>query len=375
MKNIFVLLGMFFILVLFMGCISQSIQENKTTTTPTPETIMPQVPAVINLTNPENATIHTPQFSVQPVQLPKKYWFSHSIGYFPNNYIVDYACTANNTTFETDYILITGSDGPHAVKYSLIPMEQDPGSVYGVPLPDTMRNISRDIVNTSIEPQEFTAQPNHIYVSHIVITTGPNLTGETIDVGSNAVAGINPMWSFLLNVDLDGKNLTGSNNVLSFGKYCLWDPSGMELYGRQATDVPDISFNQTSITLGSGQVRAVLISMQNYNGGVRRFDFKIDGSNNSIISSQSNSSDLLKPLPSGMIFYLTSPYLVEENFNEYSNLFRVSVDSSTLPGDYEIPIEVCYRDIDLKDLQSPYFPFSRNVSCPFETSLKIHVNY
>jgi hypothetical protein len=200
------------------------------------------------------------------------------------------------------------------------------------------------------------------------------LTGHIIDLYGDAVADITPSYSFLLNVTIDGTNLKSTNNILSIGKECFFSPGG-GLFDYVNRDVPDITINQTDVTLGAGQFRAVLITMQNYNGAVRRFDFKIDGSNKSIISSKSNPSELLKPLPNGMTIRLQNPYIVEENFKQYDNTFLLSVDTNTPPGDYTIPLEVCYRDINLADSQSPYFPFTRDTSCPFETSLKVHVNY
>jgi hypothetical protein len=66
MKNIFALLGVFFILVLITGCISQSRVENNTTSASTIGTIAPRVTVGINTTNSGNPNNLTLQFSVQP---------------------------------------------------------------------------------------------------------------------------------------------------------------------------------------------------------------------------------------------------------------------------------------------------------------------
>jgi hypothetical protein len=380
MRNLLTLWIIFGILFLSCGCShtqnstnfpeDNSIIPNQTNSTSYNQT--PQKILQINDTFQVGTPLIKPHFPSQSVAIPEKYWFNQTIGYFPNNYIVDYECSANNTTFKTDYILITGSDGPNTVRFSLDPLEQKQEIFNGIPLP--VNNISQDIVNSGIEPEEFTAEPNHLYITHIVITTRPNLQGYDVDVGQG-VALIDPVWSFLVNVSIDGKSLTKSHNVLTIGKYCHFSPGG-GLFGLgQMRDSPSVGINQSSIILGSGQTRDVLIIMQNYNGPVRRFDFRIDGSNRSIISTKTDRGDLLKPSPTGMTFSLQSPYLIEENFQDYSNLLKVTVNTDTPPGDYEIPLEVCYRDIDVRDSSSQYFPFSSNESCPFSTTMKIHVNY
>jgi hypothetical protein len=134
-----------------------------------------------------------------------------------------------------------------------------------------------------------------------------------------------------------------------------------------------MSIGNTIVSLGAGQKRFVNISIHNADGWIRQYYVNVDGLKVDS-SGVRSSAGALKPIPPGMVFNVEHPDVVTENFEDYSNSLSLTVNTQTPSGDFVLPWEICYRNLDLSQNQSTYFPYEKDAKCINEPAFKIHVN-
>ncbi|MFZ1896783.1 hypothetical protein [Methanoregula sp.] len=130
---------------------------------------------------------------------------------FDDTYIGSMDCSNGSETFETNYTYFSGAGSPRTVTYQLVPVSCVQ-STDKTPLP-------AGILNATIEPDRFTAEPYHAYTSRVRITVGPNVTGSS---GPNFVQ--NPVYAFYLKVQGDGAPEPEANDWVEVVKICYIHP-------------------------------------------------------------------------------------------------------------------------------------------------------
>lgn len=321
-----------------------------------------QSPALSNNPTITPSTItKMPEFSQQPIALPKSFRPNNSLGSFEDSFIGSYDCAEGSETFETNFTLITGSGGRSNVKYTLVPVSYI-GNLTEVPL-------SHDILNTTIEPDEFVAEPSHIYSSRFHVTISPNVTGESGTIG-NAVYMRNPSYTFLLKVSVDGADQTDLADQVNVIKWCYIHSQTRNMQGS-----PSFENIPSEISMHAGERKEINLSFRNFGGGIRELQYKIPTGIKGLGFSFPLESDpnQLVPIPEGMNFSFDPPVIIGRNFQVYSDILVISTRPSTPSGVYHFPLEICYRNLDLSDTGSDHFPFSRDIYCPGSGSFQVTV--
>jgi hypothetical protein len=343
--KIVVILG---ILVLVAGC-SHPADTSSGNGSATPAHANFSVPVT-----PENTLTPTPPsvFPSGPVILPPQYRSTEFMGSFENSFIESDECSNGSESFATNYTLFTASGDPRSIHYTLSAVDNT-GNLAKVPLPS-------DILNASITPDDFVALPDHIYSSRVVITVGPNVTGESHTNPDGSGWYHNPSFPFVLNVTVDGLDAPGADDQLTVTKVCYFTPQTREMQPS-----PDIEANIPDIILKPGDGQSANVTIRNFGGGIRELHFeipaRINGSNWTF-PLEADPAQLM-PIPEGMHFTLTPLYILGRNFRSYNDTLQIATTTATPPGNYTFPLVLCYRNLDPDNTTSLYFPFDGNSYC------------
>jgi hypothetical protein len=328
-----------------------------------------QIPAnpdgSMNLSNPtgesgitRNTTPVLPALAVINITIvPERHLPSAPVTSFAADYVLS-ECDEGNTTFNMSFTLISGLDGPHHIQYELIP------------LGNTASLQNDGAITASINPSDFIAQPGTVYVSSITVSVGPNQTGEKRYYGDYE-SWSNPIFFYSVNVTSDGKEMPELNRTLHLGKYCHYFPGG-GLFGRQLHSIPFLFTDSNPITVHHDIPQSKNITIGTYNGGIRELSFIINGP---VIRNYTGQPILWRtqPVPPGMSIMVNPPSFIAVNSETYTTRLTISVNDSTPVGDYEFPLDLCYRDVNPSETTSEYYPFSQNLSCSDSLQLAVAV--
>jgi len=300
----------------------------------------------------------TSEFPVPPVALPARYYSGSIIGAFEDSFIGSYECSNGSESYGTNYTLFTGSGRSHSIHYTLVPVD-NMDNLNEVPLPS-------DILNASITPDDFIAQPGYIYTSRVLITVGPDVTGESGSGWSR-----NPYFPFLLKVTVDGADASGADDQITIIKWCTLHSQTRNMQASPGW----IQTPQSDIVIKAGSRQEVNLSVRNFGGGIRELYFKIPARING--SSWTHPLDAdpgqMLPVPEGMTFTFVPPVMTGNNFRLSNSTLVIGSDILTPPGSYTFPLVLCYRNLNQFNTTSPYFPFDGISSCPTAAQFTVDV--
>lgn len=200
----------------------------------------------------------TSEFPVPPVALPARYYSGSTIGAFEDSFIGSYECSNGSESYGTNYTLFTSSGRSRSIHYTLVPVD-NMDNLNEVPLPS-------DILNASITPDDFIAQPGYIYTSRVLITVGPDVTGESGSGWSR-----NPYFPFLLKVTVDGADASGADDQITIIKWCTLHSQTRNMQASPGW----MQTPQSDIVIKAGSRQEVNLSVRNFGGGIRELYFKI----------------------------------------------------------------------------------------------------
>lgn len=312
----------------------------------------------------ENLTI-TPasEFPVPPVALPARYSSGFTTGAFEDSFIGSNECSNGSESYRTNYTLFTGSGRSRSIHYSLVPV-------------DTLDNLNEvslppDILNASITPDDFIAQPGYIYTSRTLITVGPNVTGERHTNPDGSGWSRNPYFPFILKVTVDGSDAADADDRISVIKWCTMHSQTREMQASPGF----VQTPQSAIVIKAGGRQEVNLSVRNFGGGIRELHFKIPARINGsswTFPLEADPGQML-PVPEGMTFTFVPPVMTGSNFRLSNNTLLIESGTRTPPGTYTFPLVLCYRNLDQYNTTSPYFPFDSNSSCPTAAQFTVDV--
>ena len=344
----FFLLAVTVIMLLGAGCISGTSQGQNLTPS----------------SGPGNGTGITPpvtfaaQFPVAPFAIPPQTQFAGIMGSFDNTYIGNMDCSNGSETFETNYTYFSGAGSSRTVTYRLMPVASVRSTDTG-PLP-------AGILNASIEPDRFTAEPYHVYTSCVRITVGPNQTGFS---GPNFVQ--NPVFPFYLEARGNGEPEPGANDWIEVVKVCYFTP-GM---GMMMWTEPRSSFGNTgTLSIRPGETVSVPLDVRDSGGGIREEYFRIGGMRNEPYNSFPYSDADLSPNLSGIQVAVFPDQVIGRTFTTYNLTLTVTAAPDVAPGTYHFPFELCYRNLASPDTRSAPDLFESQSACDTGTDLPVTVN-
>jgi hypothetical protein len=341
-------------LLLAAGCTSgpAGISNISGNATIFPTTVLVEYPGSISIKPTFTPATKLQGFFQEPVALHKNFIPKNTIGSFEDSFIMSYDCTESPETYELNYTLITGSAGQTKIKYTLIPISYI-GNPIEVPL-------SNDILNATIDPDEFIAESSQVYTSRFSMTLGPNVTGK---FG-------NPSYTFLLNVSIDGVNQSDLSDQVNIIKWC-----NIHSQTRNMQGIPGFENMPKEISMHAGETIFFNLSFRNFGGGIREFQYKIPtGIKEPGFGFPLESNpDQNVPIPEGVSFSFNPPVIIGKNFQVYSDTLVISTRPNTPSGIYYFPLEICYRNLDLSDTGSDHFPFAREIYCPSSGSFQVTI--
>lgn len=294
-----------------------------------------------------------PVFLISPAALSGSFRPSQPLSSFEDSFIGSMACSEEPENFSTNFTLITGSDGPKMVTYTLVPV-----SYY-----NELKELqpSPDILSARIEPEEFIAEPLTVYTSRFTVTIGPNVTGESGPAGTNVVYVKNPSFTYLVKVSVNGTEVPHLNDSVNIRKWCYLHSQTGDMQG-----IPSWVLASHEITLRAGERKEVSISLRNFGGGIRQVMFKAPAPLKSPGYDYpiDPGPEHLLPMPEGMSVTFAQPVMTERNFQLDSNALIISTTATTPPGIYHFPFTLCYRNLDPDNGRSSQYPFSDKWLCP-----------
>mgnify|MGYP001328633277 CR=1 FL=1 len=348
--------------LLAAGCTgSYDVAQNSSTQNDASNKILTRSPvATDNI--PKVLETPAPVFFREPVIIPQKFQSNVPFGSFEDHLITS-SCANVSQTIETNYIFISGSGKPMAVKYIL-------GS------DDNLGNFSEklppNILNASISPNEFTSDPNLIYVSHVNVTIGPNV-GKWGKTG-NSVWQSNPKFSLHLKASVDGINVTDLDDQLTITKECYIFPQA-----RQMQSIPDLDTRElgSGTSIHPGEKKIINLPFWNFDGKIRLYHFKI-----AVTQEGLNFTD---PLGTGTyqegyvwldgVNISFSPQtVIGRTFQSYSDTMLISARKDAPVDEYSVPLDICFQGLDINNTHSDNFPFSEDIDCRHEGWFTISVN-
>jgi len=302
-------------------------------------------------------------FSLPPMVLPPRYLNNSTIGAFDDNYIGSYECSKCSETFGTNYTLFAGSDGPHHIHYTLMPV--DPADESRVV------SLSPDVLKASIYPDDFISRPGYAYRSQINVTLGPNVTGESHTNRDGSGWSRDPYFSFRLNVTVDGNDTPDADDHITVTKMCSFHSQT-----RGMQPIPGIESGlESDIELPAGESKSFVIQARNYCGGLRELYFDIPSrinKENWSFPLESNPEQNL-PIPAGLTFSFDPPVMTGINYRLSNTTLIIQTDPYLPPGNYSFPLILCYRNLDLDNKSSMHFPFSDRPYCGTATSFTVDI--
>ena len=296
--------------------------------------------------------------SAAPRDLPHEERFAAVLGSFDETFLVSTACTNGSETFETNYTYFSGAEGTGSVSCQLVPVKNVQG--------DDETSFSPGVLTATIEPDHFTAEPYHIYISRIRITVGPNITGIR---GPNFAQ--NPVFPIFLKVQRNGRADPEANDWVQVVKVCNFMP-GMGGLMRS-----DPLFNlgiKDNISVKAGETVAVPLTIDNHGGGIREEYFTIDGMLNTRSYSFPFTKEELSPIPPGIQFTVDPPQVIGRSFRTYNLTLAIATTKDVSPGTYDFPIGLCYRDLAVPGDTSDQYPFGNRSYCNTGTDFTVVVS-
>ena len=346
-RTIFLIAALLLIL-LGAGCMTNSPQGQNTTPSPVPSDTGTGIPAT------ETIDAH---FSTAPLALPQQEQFAGVMGSFDDTYLGSMDCSNGSETFETNYTYFSGAGSPRTVTYQLVPVNYVQ-STDEAPLP-------AGILNATIEPDRFTAEPYHAYTSRVRITVGPNVTGFS---SQNFVQ--NPAFPFYLKVQGDGAPEPGANDWVEVVKICYIHPG----LGSMMWSDPRFSFgNPQDISLRPGGSTSVPLTISDSGGGIREEYFRIGRVLTDMNYSFPFPEEEFLPNPQGIQFSLDPPQVIGRSFTLYNLTLTVTAPQDITPGTYHFPLELCYRDLASPDNGSGQDPFENRSNCDTGTVFPVNI--
>jgi hypothetical protein len=288
-------------------------------------------------------------FPRAPVSLNGKLLTSVPFGSFEESFIGTDQCTNASETYTANYILVSGTDGPHKVSLKLVAVNnlQDQKEI---PMPES-------IMSVKVDPAEFEVVPNHLYTIGVNITVGPDVTGYSYEFPGGGGMIKNPYFPFVLHVFVDGEPVPDADDQLTVLKICYFTP-----YSPNRPS-PEIEIPEPEITMHAGENKTVNLTIRNFGGGIREIHYESGGR----LENQSYSfripSGEQKPLPPGMNVSISPAGVTGLNFRTENQTLAVSTSPGTPTGEYILPLVLCYRNLDLTDPASVSFPFSNQTIC------------
>lgn len=288
-----------------------------------------------------------------PIALPDKYRSPVFFGSFEDSFIGSYECSNGTESYMTNYTLFTGTGASRHIHYSLVPVD-NMNNNNKVPLPS-------DILNASISPDDFSAQPGYIYTSRVLITVGPNVTGESHTNPDGSGWSRNPYFPFLLKVTIDGMDAADANDRLSVIKWCNLHSQTREMQASPGF----VQTPQSDIVLRAGNSKEVNLSVRNFGGGIRELYLKIPSRINSSSWTFPLEADpgQMMPIPDGMTFSFDPPVITGNNFRLSNSTLVIGTGVHTPHGNYTFPLVLCYRNLNTYNTTSRYFPFDEISYC------------
>jgi len=347
-RRIFFLVAALLLILLGAGCVTNSPPGQNLTQFPLPSANGTGVTAT------ETIDAH---FLTPPHDLPQQEQFAAVMGSFDDTYIGSMDCSNGSETFETNYTYFSGAGSPLTVTYHLVPVNyvQSTGET---PLP-------AGILNATIEPDRFTAEPYHAYTSRVRITVGPNVTGFS---SQNFIQ--NPAFPFYLKVQGNGEPEPGANDWVEVVKVCYFSPG----LGSMMWSDPRFSFGNTQdISLRPGGSTSVPLTISDSGGGLREEYFRIGGVLTDMNYSFPFPEEEFRPNPTGLQFSLDPPQVIGRSFTSYNLTLTITVPQDITPGTYHFPLELCYRDLASPDNGSGQDPFENRSSCDTGTVFPVNI--
>ena len=290
--------------------------------------------------------VQTSQNPLFPVNISGKTNASGPIGFFEDSFIGTYNCTPLSETYSTNYTFISGSDGPHRVRFQF--------NLWNNSL------MPESISDASIEPAELDVEPNHVYNVRAKVTVGPNVTGISQDFPGGGHMSWNPTFTFILHMFVDGKPAPDADDKLTVTKWCKSLRQTWEMQNSPSFGNPD----GQEITMHAGESKTINITISTTGGGIREIHFESGGR----LLSRSYGFPLdpttLIPLPDGMNVSFIPPVVIASNFKNVNQTLAISTSPDTPPGEYFLPLVLCYRNFDRNNRTSTYFSFVEHADCP-----------
>jgi len=331
------IIGLMTLFLILAGCAGHISQDN--TTTPTPISFT-QTPT------------QAPIFPRNPIDLHGRLQVPVALGSFEESYIGTYQCTNETETYETNYLFVSGLNGSHRIHLELVPVDNEE-DLNEIPMP-------KEVLNAGIAPGDFIAEPNHLYTIRAGVTVGPNVTGESHETPGGGGWARNPYFPFLLRTFVDGAPAPDGNDRLTVIKWCHYFGQTREMQPE-----PSIDVGMNKVTMHPGEARGVNITFWNYGGGIRELGIRILGQ---LIAPGywhfPLISDDLKPFPKNMTVTFDPPISIGRNFRNDNVTMVVTTGQAMPAGQYDFPLELCYRILDTADPSAPHFPFSEHLICP-----------
>jgi len=344
----------FFILLIFLsgaGCLGISSPE----TNATQQGKIPGTGGIHSETSTAIPTINA-QWQVGPEELPHEERFAAAIGSFDETYIGSMDCSNKSETFETNYTYFSGAERG-TISYQLVPVKYVRDTTE-VPFPD-------DILNATIEPASFTAEPYHRYTSHVRITVGPNVTGFI-----SPSRFWNPTFPFYLKVQRDAGNVSEANDWVQAAKLCAFIPG----LGSLMRSSPGFDLNtQENLSLRVGEKVSLPLTVRDFGGGLREEYFEIPGMLKGDDYSFPIKSEELAPFPPGMTVSVEPLQILGRSFRTYDMNLVIETTRDVQQGTYNFPLVLCYRNLASPVSASGKYPFENTRYCDTSTSFEVNV--
>jgi hypothetical protein len=265
------------------------------------------------------------------------------VGSFEESYIGQIMyCTNESETYGTSYDFISGPSGPSRVRFQLVPVVSE------WELNETL--MPKEILDTVITPDEFIAQPDHLYTLRVEVTVSPNASDEHIWYDGGGVEWNNVYYAFRLRAFADGVLAPEANDTLVVFKECSPTPGGAPGHGGSHPGT-SLSFDENGITMLAGEERDVNLTLQNRDGGIRELSLRIGG----------------LTLPSffgNMTASFDPPVTIAHNFWDDHVTMHITTRPQMPADEYSIPLRLCIRSLDPSNPNGTHFPFTEAAWCP-----------
>ncbi len=347
------------IIVMIAGCTIPAKDATGEQHTPSMD---PITPPVTNLADSLTITPDT-EFLYPLRTVPVPYQSGMTRGAFENSFIHSYECTDGIESFMTNYTLFSGNTSPHHIRYTLVTVDN---TDY-----DKEIFLSSDILNASVAPDDFISRPGQIYRSRVLITLGPNVTGESHTNPDGSGWSRNPYFSFRLKVTVDGSDAPEAEDQIAVIKWCNIHSQTRNMQGS-----PSFQWTpESDIIMKPGEMQQVNLTVRNYGGGIRELSFAIPArlAGTSFSFPLEAAPDQLLPLPPGLVFTFDPPVMDGNNFRLVNDTLLIRSDPGIPRGNYSFPLVLCYRNLAVDNTTSVHFPFDDTLYCNSATRFTVNI--